>query len=207
VDFILHSADHVLRQEFGKALPARTSTFWTLSRARESSWFACCDPSREEYQRLHPLGSKGVKAGRGDHAAFQLFSNGWKTGRDAYLYNFSFDALTTKVRQAVSEFGRARRDLRDSVAERDVADAIAREHSTHIHWDSKLKQSLRRAGRVSFSSDHIRTVQYRPFVKQHCYADPLFVQRPALMARSFRQAARTAPSGSRALVPPSPSQR
>ena len=84
----------------GRALPARTSTFWTLSRARESSWFACCDPSRE---RLHPLGSKGVKAGRGDHAAFQLFSNGWKTGRDAYLYSFSFDALTTKVRQAVSE--------------------------------------------------------------------------------------------------------
>ena len=143
------------------------------------------DQRSEEYQRLHPLGSKGVKAGRGDHAAFQLFSNGWKTGRDAYLYSFSFDALTTKVRQAVSEFGRARRELRDSVAERDVADAIAREHSTHIHWDSKLKQSLRRAGRVSFSSDHIRTVQYRPFVKQHCYADPLFVQRPALMGEVF----------------------
>ena len=143
------------------------------------------DQRSEEYQRLHPLGSKGVKAGRGDHAAFQLFSNGWKTGRDAYLYSFSFDALTTKVRQAVREFGRARREVRDSIAERDVVDAIARNHSMHIHWDDRLKQSLRRQERVSFSSEHIRTVQYRPFVKQHCYADPLFVQRPALMGEVF----------------------
>ena len=55
----------------------------------------------------------------------------------------------------------------------------------HIHWDDRLKQSLRRQERVSFSLDHFRAVQYRPFVRQHCYADPLFVQRPALMGEVF----------------------
>ncbi len=141
----------------------------------------------EEYQRLYPLGSKASQAGRDGDAAFRIFSNGWKTGRDAYLYNFSSAALATKARQSVREFERARREVRDSAAERDTAvvDAAARNHSTHTHWDGKLKQSLRRQVRASFSTDHVRTVQYRPFVKQHCYADPLFVQRPASMSDIF----------------------
>ena len=142
----------------------------------------------EEYQRLYPLGTKGVKkAGRDGNAAFQLFSNGWKTGRDAYVYSFSSDALASKARQAVRAFGKARRELRDAVAERDanVLDSTARRHAKYIHWDGKLKQSLRRQVRVLFSHDHVRTVQYRPFVKQHCYADPFFAQRPALMGEVF----------------------
>ena len=141
----------------------------------------------EEYQRLYPLGSKDSQAGRDGKAAFRIFSNGWKTGRDAYLYNFSSAALATKARQAVREFEQARREVRDSAAERDtsVVNAAARNHSTHTHWDGKLKQSLGRQVRASFSTDHLRTVQYRPFVKQHCYADPLFVQRPASMGDIF----------------------
>ena len=36
------------------------------------------------FRNLHPLGSKEVKAGRGDHAVFGLYSRGLATSRDAY---------------------------------------------------------------------------------------------------------------------------
>ena len=35
------------------------------------------------------MGSKAAKAGQTDEAIFKLFSNGYKTSRDSYLYNFS----------------------------------------------------------------------------------------------------------------------
>ena len=145
------------------------------------------DQRSQAYQRLHPLGTKDVKAGRGGEAAFQRFSNGYKTGRDAWLYGFSLTALAQRSHQAVAEYMNARRDVRDAVAEQGsaVVDAAASTHSRHIHWDDKLKQKLARHQSVRFSADNIRVVQYRPFVKQHCYADHHFAQRPALTATMF----------------------
>ena len=145
------------------------------------------DQRSQAYQRLHPLGAKDVKAGRGGEAAFQRFSNGYKTGRDAWLYGFSLTALAQRSRQAVAEYMNARRDVRDAVAEQGsaVVDAAASTHSRHIHWDDKLKQKLARHQSVRFSADNIRVVQYRPFVKQHCYADHHFAQRPALTGAMF----------------------
>ena len=145
------------------------------------------DQRSQAYQRLHPLGAKDVKAGRGDDAAFQLFSNGYKTGRDAWLYGFSLTALAQRSRQAVAGYMNARRDVRDAVAEQGsaVVDAAASTHSRHIHWDDKLKSKLARHQSVRFSADNIRVVQYRPFVKQHCYADHHFAQRPALTGAMF----------------------
>ena len=141
----------------------------------------------QAYQRLHPLGTKAAKAGRGGEAAFQLFSNGYKTGRDAYLYSFSPTALAQRSRLAVAEYMRARRDVRDAAAEPTarIVDAAARDHANHNHWDDKLKQKLANRQAVRFSGDHIRVVQYRPFVKQHCYADAHFAQRPALTDEMF----------------------
>ena len=142
----------------------------------------------EEYQRLYPLGTKGVKAGRDGHAAFLLFSNGWKTGKDAYLYNYSPLLLGEKSRQAVNAYARALRQVRDTAADRDVdtvLEAAVRDNSTHIRWDRELRRKLDQRRRTRFSADRIRPVLYRPFVKQHCYVDPHFAQAPALMGEVF----------------------
>ena len=141
----------------------------------------------QAYQRLHPLGTKAAKAGRGGEAAFRLFSNGYKTGRDAYLYGFSSTALAERSRLAVAEYMRARREVRDAAAEPTarIVDAAAKNHANHNHWDDKLKQKLASRQAVRFSADHVRVVQYRPFVKQHCYADAHFAQRPALTDEMF----------------------
>ena len=54
---------------------------------------------REEgFDELLPLGSKDAKSGKANDAVFRLFSNGFKTGRDAYLYNFSLDSCADNAR-------------------------------------------------------------------------------------------------------------
>ncbi len=145
------------------------------------------DQRSDAYQRLHPLGTKDVKAGRSGEAAFQLFSNGYKTGKDAYFYNYSSDLLDRQSRRTVRAYARALRQVMDAVAERDVAviETAVRDNATDIRWDRELKRKLEQRRRASFSPDNIRAVQYRPFVKQHGYVDPHFAQAPALMAEVF----------------------
>ena len=54
-----------------------------------------------EFSALMPLGTKDVKAGRSGIAAFRLFSNGIKTGRDAHLYNFDRAVCTDNAAREV----------------------------------------------------------------------------------------------------------
>ena len=50
------------------------------------------------------MGSKAAKAGKADDAVFKLFSNGFKTGRDAYVYSFSRDDLKGQATSMVQEY-------------------------------------------------------------------------------------------------------
>ncbi len=137
----------------------------------------------EEFQRLYPLGSKDVKAGQGGEAIFKLFSNGYKTSRDAYLYNFSRDACAENARLVTEDYLGAMR-----VAEEHPkygVDEVARLHSSNVRWDAALKDNLRRRKGATFSASKVQKTQYRPFVKQHCYVDYVLVNRKYQMDSIF----------------------
>ena len=140
---------------------------------RHHDWIGQRDKA---FDALYPIGSKLAKAGRFDDAVFRLFSNGYKTGRDAYLYNFSRDACAENARNMVGNYRNALRDWRVQGRAADV-DVISGRHSSHVKWDDQLKDNLRRQKEVSFSAEKIWITQYRPFVKQHCYVDYVLVSR------------------------------
>ena len=77
-----------------------------------------------------------------DEAIFKLFSNGYKTGRDAYVYNFSRDACTKNARKMVDDYLGAWREL-DEFKNGSPSDEIIHEitgrHSSNLRWDGKLK--------------------------------------------------------------------
>ena len=125
----------------------------------------------EAFQSLYPIGSKDAKAGRTDEAVFTLFSNGYKTGRDAWMVNFSRQACVENARKMVGDYTAALREPEASTA--------WRRHSANLRWDGKLKDSLRRRTDAAFSVANVRKVAYRPFVAAWCYADDTFAQRPA----------------------------
>ncbi len=61
------------------------------------------DQRDEDYRKLYPMGSKAAKAGKSEEAVFELFSNGYKTGRDAYLYSFSAKACAENAKLAIED--------------------------------------------------------------------------------------------------------
>ena len=133
----------------------------------------------EAFQALYPLGSKDAKAGRTDEAVFTLFSNGYKTGRDAYSINFSRKACVDNAHRMVGDYTAALREWEASNGGVPGGiDSVARRHSANLRWDRELKRRIRQQATTTFSHDHIREVVYRPFVKQYLYADYTFSQAP-----------------------------
>lgn len=119
------------------------------------------------FENLYPLGSKEVKAGKTNGTIFELFSNGYKTGRDAYIYNFSKDTCAENAQLMINDYQAALADNPSTEEAKEVASM----HSNNSHWDRELLNNLKRGKEVFFSPDKIIKSQYRPFVKQNCYAD------------------------------------
>ena len=133
------------------------------------------DQRDEAFERFYPVGSKEAKAGRADDATFRLFSNGYKTSRDIYLYNFSRTACAANAQRVVENYRNALRDWSDAGADPADVDTVVERHSSHVRWDRELKNNLRRRKEVAYSADNIWLTQYRPFAKQHCYVDYVLV--------------------------------
>ena len=157
----------------------------TITPDRHHDWIG---QRNEEFQKLYPVGSKAAKAGRTDEAVFTLFSNGYKTGRDAYVYNFFRDACAENARKMVGDYLGALRELskfKNGSPSDEVIQEITSRHSSHVRWDQALKDNLGRRKAVMYSPDNVWTTQYRPFVKQHCYIDYVLTQRKYQMDSIF----------------------
>ena len=157
----------------------------TITPDRHHDWIG---QRSEEFQKLYPVGSKAAKAGRTDEAVFKLYSNGYKTSRDAYIYNFSFNACAENARKMVGDYLGALREL-DEFNNGSPTDEIIHEitgrHSSNVRWDRELKNNLRRRKEVSYTTNRIWSTQYRPFVKQHCYVEYTLVNNKYQMDSIF----------------------
>ena len=131
----------------------------------------------EAFQKLYPMGTKPAKAGKTDDAIFKLFSNGYKTGRDAYVYNFSRDACAENSSKMVEAY----------LVAVQVAEKLGdyRRESSNFPWDPKLRNRIAQGVRTEFDEANVRKIAYRPFVMQHLFADEFFAQRPAQTSVMF----------------------
>ena len=163
-DYLGREDKLALLREWGSI--AAVTDWQEIKPDRHHDWIGQRD---EAYQALYPVGSKSAKAGRNADAIFQLFSNGYKTGRDAYIYNFSREACAENARRMIGAYMGAM-EVRDEHPEY-MIDQIAKDHSSHVRWDRELKNNLRRGRQVTFSAENVWPTQYRPFVKLHCYVE------------------------------------
>ncbi|MYB34248.1 MAG: DEAD/DEAH box helicase [Gammaproteobacteria bacterium] len=137
---------------------------------RPDSNFDWINKRESRFNELFPLGSKKAKSGKAYDTVFRLFSNGFKTSRDAYLYNFSLDSCAENARLMIDDYKSALEKLGDNPTANE-AELASKQHEKNTHWDRELINNLARKKKVNFSSDRIWKIQYRPFVKQHCYVD------------------------------------
>lgn len=97
--------------------------------------------------------------------AFEVRSNGVKTHRDAYAFNFSREDLKRHMTRLIDTFNRHLGKKEDEL-EGD---------ESLIKWDRELKGALKRGIPRSFEEDGaVYAAFYRPFVPMHLYLSKVF---------------------------------
>ena len=172
--------DYLKREEKLKILRGAESIsgikdWQTITPNRYHDWIG---QRSDAFQKLYPLGSKEAKAGKIDDVVFKLFSNGYKSGKDMYVYNFSRGSCTGNARAMVGDYHSVLRELEASQNHDTDIDSITRRYSSNVRWDRELKRRVRQRAATEFSDENVRVVIYRPFVKQYLYADYTFSQAP-----------------------------
>ena len=137
----------------------------------------------EKFTEFYPIGSEDTKKGKTDDAIFKLFSNGYKTGKDAYIYNFSHKDCCINAKLMTQDYLTALAELENN--SEITLDEVTKRHNSNIKWDGDLRKRLQQKKKTEYDENYIRKVLYRPFIATNCYADDLFVQRKAQMHRIF----------------------
>ena len=135
------------------------------------------------FRMLYPMGTKRGTKGIREEPVLQFYSLGLTTARDTYIYNFSRDRCQAQGRAMVESYMGAMRVLDDNP--RATVEEVESEHATHVRWDRELRNNLRRRRKVEYSAASVRKVQYRPFVKQHCYLENVLIKLKGHWERMF----------------------
>ena len=132
-----------------------------------------------EFDTFVPMGTKQAKSAKDDPVGviFKTYSNGVKTNRDAWVYNFNREALAENVSRMIENYNTevARWTQR---ADRDAnVDNFVVSDNTEIGWSSGLKLKLKSGKTADFSQEKIRTSLYRPFTRSNLYFDRVLTER------------------------------
>lgn len=125
---------------------------------------------------------------------FDNYSNGVKTQRDAWAFNFSKQRLAENMEsmigfynREVERFNHAYQGL-DTKARQELVDGFIDTDPTRISWTRALKQDLGKGRTYQFDSGCIVPSLYRPFTKQWLYFNRRFNEMVYQMPRIFPDA-------------------
>ena len=133
-----------------------------------------------EFDTFIPMGTKEAKAANGEveDVIFKTYSNGVKTNRDTWVYNFNRSTLTENVQRTMEFYNT--QVLKWLVTPEksilDIDDFVAYD-DTKISWSSGLKQKLKGRQMAEFSEAKLRHSLYRPFTKSNLYFDRMMTER------------------------------
>lgn len=157
-------------------------TMETIQPDKKNDWLNLSD---NDWDKLVPLVDPSISAGRttAQHKAiFRLVSNGLKTQRDEWAYDFDKESVAAKARQMVEVYEATRRDQT----------FIGR---GTIKWDRELTRYRDKGVVKTFSDRALVRAAYRPFSKRWLYFDPHFngmtYQQPAMFGADLQNQAIT----------------
>ncbi|WP_342661761.1 hypothetical protein Rruber_05591 (plasmid) [Rhodococcus ruber] len=135
----------------------------------------------EEYLTWPVIGEKEPKPG--EITVFSTLSRGLETARDAWVYNFSRNQLTSNVQRMISNFNDQLAPFDDYCKRNGVTrrnDATVTQYLTtqpqaaagdYIKWARSLRMTLARGVQISYRPGGQIQGSYRPFCQQHSYFD------------------------------------
>ena len=140
-----------------------------------------------EFDTFIPIGTKAAKASKDAavNVIFKTYSNGVKTNRDAWVYNFNPNVLTENVQRMIgtynSEVDRWKRREGQRI---NVNDFVIYDDSK-IKWDGDLRQHLQRGRYAEWTHDKVRVSLYRPFTQSNLFFNRVLNNRVYLFPSFF----------------------
>jgi predicted helicase len=142
------------------------------------------DLTDNNFDQFIPVADKNNKKLDVDiQSIFKLFSLGCVTNRDEWLYDFSLDNLTQKIRFFCDVYEKEKtrwNNLEEKIKINDFVDRT-------IKWTSELESYFVRGEKLNFSQECIREGLYRPYSKHYLYYERVIVHRPYQTPSLFPQ--------------------
>jgi predicted helicase len=125
---------------------------------------------QDEFTTFLPMGSKETKGEFNQEVVFASFSNGVKTNRDTWAYNFDRQTLAQNVQRMIQTYNEHVARWQRLTPKTSV-DGFVNNDDTQISWSRDLKQDLERGNFAEFDETKIRRALYRPFTKSYLFFD------------------------------------
>jgi predicted helicase len=116
---------------------------------------------------------------------FSLSSNGVKTNRDVWAYNFNKKDLSENIKKIIKTFNEQAFKWRDSKKSKKELDSFLLEDEQQISWSEGLKNHVWRETKLDYDETHVRRSLYRPFTSKFLYFDEFLNERRYLQPLIF----------------------
>ncbi|MFF8996130.1 DEAD/DEAH box helicase [Streptomyces sp. NPDC014983] len=168
--------DHLSREDKLRILASQDldSVEWERKTPNaEGDWINQRDEAFAGYRALGDKDRKGAA-----QAVFEVHSSGLKTGRDAWVYNFSERRLTDNVESMigfyndqVAAFAAHARATGLAKPRADDAEKFIDYDATRFSWNRVDKSNVARGVTCSYDPGRAYVASYRPFTRQHVVYD------------------------------------
>ncbi|MEA5498552.1 type ISP restriction/modification enzyme [Limnoraphis robusta Tam1] len=127
----------------------------------------------DDFEAFIPLGTKETKSAKGDvsDCIFKLFSNGVKTNRDVWAYNFSPGEISANIQRMIDTYNEQLIQWKQKGDKSLNIDDFLTCDDTKISWSGDLKEHLNKGVIIQYNSDRLRLSIYRPFTVFWLYFD------------------------------------
>jgi predicted helicase len=122
---------------------------------------------------------------RGDAGIFSMHSNGIKSCRDAWVYNFDQSTLTKNVDRTIDFFNSELSRWKSKKDPKIKLDDSLSGDDTQISWSEGLKLRIKGSHTIELNPTSLREALYRPFCRLHHYFDPALDERRYLLPAVF----------------------
>ena len=132
--------------------------FEQITPDNHSNWL---NQSNPDFEGLTPLANRQTKFAKStddEQALFRLYSNGVKTNRDEWVYDFDLHNLRSKALFFADIYN-------------ELLDNGDNSYPSIIKWSRDLRNEFRRGRRIVYSEASRIQSQYRPFTIKHHFAD------------------------------------
>ena len=164
--------DYLSREEKLNILSgiAKEDPKWgTLHPDEHGDWIGKRDDS---FARFVPMGVQDG-ARKLDCGMFFTWSQGVKTNRDSWCYNFRSTTVSANMKETVSTYLSERQRWRDADRPMDVVSFLTKDEAK-IKWTRELYSDIAHDKDAGFFPEHIYSSLYRPFCRQWLYMDSQF---------------------------------